>query len=50
MEKKECILEVKNLSKYFPVTKGFLAKNSYVKAVDDVSFTIKKGETLGLSR
>jgi len=34
---------------YFPVTKGLLRKTvANVKAVDDVSFTIKKGETLGL--
>jgi len=39
----ENILEVKNLSKSFQV-----GKNLYLKAVDDVSFTIKKGETLGL--
>lgn len=43
------LVEVKNLKKYFPVTKGFFGrKKSFVKAVDDVSFTIKKGETLGL--
>jgi len=38
----EYILEVKNLKKYFKAGKG------YVQAVDDVSFGIKKGETLGL--
>ena len=49
MEKKnDIILEVKNLCKYFPVDKGMFAKKSYVKAVDDVSFTIKRGETLGI--
>ena len=49
MEKKnDVILEVKNLCKYFPVDKGLFAKKSYVKAVDNVSFTIKRGETLGL--
>ena len=49
MEKKnDVILEVKNLCKYFPIDKGMFAKKSYVKAVDDVSFTIKRGETLGL--
>lgn len=43
------LLEVKNLKKYFPVKKGFLDKStSYVKAVDDVTFTINRGETLGL--
>lgn len=49
MEKeKDIILEVKNLCKYFPVNKGMFAKKSFVKAVDDVSFTIRRGETLGL--
>lgn len=37
------LLEVKNLKKYFKVGRG-----SYLKAVDDVSFSIEKGETLGL--
>ncbi|MEH7438108.1 ABC transporter ATP-binding protein [Neobacillus drentensis] len=45
----ETLLEVKNLKMYFPVTKGvFKRKVADVKAVDDVSFSIKKGETLGL--
>ncbi|AKA68719.1 ABC transporter ATP-binding protein [Clostridium scatologenes] len=39
----ENIIEIKNLKKYFNVGKG-----SVLKAVDDVSFNIKKGETLGL--
>ncbi|MGL5648071.1 MAG: ABC transporter ATP-binding protein, partial [Clostridium sp.] len=47
-EKKEVILEVKNLCKYFPANKGMFSKKSFVKAVDNVSFTINKGETLGL--
>ena len=46
--KKNDILEVKHLSKYFQVSKGLFRKHSYIKAVDDVSFTIRKGETLGL--
>jgi oligopeptide/dipeptide ABC transporter ATP-binding protein len=45
----EALLEVKNLKKYFPVKAGmFGGKLAYVKAVDDVSFDIYKGETLGL--
>lgn len=43
------IVEVKHIKKYFKVTKGLLKKKVInIKAVDDVSFTIKKGETLGL--
>lgn len=45
----EILLEVKNLKKYFPIQSGFLGRaTNYVKAVDDVSFEIYKGETLGL--
>lgn len=43
------ILEVKNLKKYFPIKSGVLQKTvNNVKAVDDVSFSIKRGTTLGL--
>lgn len=43
------LLEVKGLKKYFPIKKGIFSKTvGHVKAVDDVSFTIKRGETLGL--
>lgn len=43
-------LEVKNLSKYFPITRGifFQKQVGKVHAVDDVSFNIYEGETLGL--
>lgn len=45
----EDLIVVKNLKKYFPIKKGLFSKTvGNVKAVDDVSFTIKKGETLGL--
>jgi len=45
----EILLEVQNLKKYFPIKKGVFSKTiGYVKAVDDVSFVIKQGETLGL--
>ncbi len=40
------LIEIKNLKKYFPIKSGF--KTAQVKAVDDVSLFIKKGETLGL--
>ena len=47
--KNENIVEVKNLVKYFPVRAGFLQRVvNHVKAVDDVSFSVRKGETLGM--
>ena len=43
------LVEVENLVMYFPVTAGVLSRRvADVKAVDDVSFYIKRGETLGL--
>ena len=44
------LLEVRNLVKYFPISQGvvFKRKIGEVKAVDDVSFTLNRGETLGL--
>ncbi len=46
---KDDILIVNNLKKYYPVSKMSLKKNrAYVKAVDDVSFSIKRGTTMGL--
>ena len=49
MDKKEQnLLEAKNLSKYFPI-KNFFGKTTHaVKAVDQVTFAIRKGETFGL--
>ena len=45
----EPLLEVKNLKKFFPIQKGFLRRTvGHVRAVDDVSFSIKQGETLSL--
>ncbi len=41
------LLEIKNLKQYFDIPMGMF-KSKPLKAVDDVSFTIKKGETLGL--
>ena len=43
----ENILEVEHLKQYFPIRTGFL-QTTPLKAVDDVSFTIGQGETLGL--
>jgi peptide/nickel transport system ATP-binding protein/oligopeptide transport system ATP-binding protein len=46
---KEKLMEIKNLKKYFPVgSSGFFQKPAYVQAVDDVTFDIYKGETLGI--
>ncbi len=49
MKNNEVLIEVKNLKKYFVKNKGFIKKDlEVVKAVDDVSFYIRRGETLGL--
>lgn len=46
---KRDLVEVKNLVKHYPVRGGLLQKVvAWVQAVDDVSFTVKEGETLGL--
>src|SRR5574338_339443 len=45
----EVLVEVNNLVKYFPVRAGLLQRVvNQVKAVDDVSFFVRKGETLGM--
>jgi oligopeptide transport system ATP-binding protein len=41
------LVEIKHLKKYFPVNTGVVSSKA-LKAVDDVSFDIRKGETLGL--
>ena len=43
----EYLVQVRHLKEYFPVSTGFL-KTTMLKAVDDVSFDIRRGETLGL--
>lgn len=50
MPSNEVVIRVQNLKKYFPIYKGFLVKKHVadVKAVDDVSFEVKKGETFAL--
>lgn len=45
---KENCLEIQNLKKYFEIKAGFLKKPNILKAVDDVSFSIARGETMGL--
>ena len=45
----EVLLDVRNLKKYFPVRRGILGQTvGHVKAVDGVSFQLRRGETLGL--
>ena len=45
----ENVLEVHNLIKYFPIKTGLFSRvTGYVRAVDGVSFNIKKGTTMGL--
>lgn len=49
LAKQEPQLVIKNLKTYFPVTKGLFGKvTDYVRAVDDVSFHVYPGETVGL--
>ncbi len=49
ISKSDVLLEVKNLKKYFVVGKNLFGKaTKFLKAVDDVSFTLKKGKTLGI--
>lgn len=47
MSQVENLVEVKHLKEYFNINTG-LFKTTPLKAVDDVSFAIRKGETLGL--
>ena len=45
----EYILEIKNLKKYFPLNRNFFGKpQTYLRAVDNVSFGVKKGQTIGV--
>jgi len=49
MNEKKVVLQVDHLKKYYPVQKGlFQRQQQFVKAVDDISFEIYAGETLGL--
>ena len=49
------LIEAKNIKMYFPVQRGFIESmfkgdTTFVRAIDDVSLHIEKGETLGLAR
>jgi oligopeptide/dipeptide ABC transporter ATP-binding protein len=45
----DSMVEVKNLKMYFPITRGLMRRKvAEIKAIDDISFTLKKHETLGL--
>jgi oligopeptide transport system ATP-binding protein len=49
MTTNESILKVENLKMYFPIKRGVIQRTvGYVHAVDDVSFEVRRGETLGL--
>ncbi|RFA35924.1 peptide ABC transporter substrate-binding protein [Virgibacillus dokdonensis] len=49
LTQKDTLLEVQNLKKYYPIHTGFFKrKTGDVKAVDDISLTLRKGETFGL--
>jgi oligopeptide/dipeptide ABC transporter ATP-binding protein len=47
---REPLIEVRNLVKHFPITRGILFQRQIgaVKAVDDISFEVRRGETLGI--
>ena len=42
------LMQIQNLSVYFPIKKGVFSKPIHLKAVDNISFNIMRGETLGL--
>ncbi|MGE8204740.1 ABC transporter ATP-binding protein [Heyndrickxia sp. NPDC080065] len=44
----EAVLEVKGLKKYYDINQGWFKENIKVKAVDDISFNVYKGETFGI--
>ena len=48
MNERTKLLEVEHLRKYFPVHNGAFRKKEFVQAVEDVSFTVYEGETLGI--
>jgi oligopeptide transport system ATP-binding protein len=48
-DQRSVLVRVRNLKKYYPIKKGlFQITTGYIKAVDDISFEVRRGETLGL--
>ena len=48
-DKNEVLLEFENIKKHFPIKSGILRRTvDWIRAVDDVSFKVKRGQTLGL--
>ena len=49
MSENGALVEIKNVKKYFPIRKGVLQREvARVHAVDDVTLSVRKGETVGL--
>ncbi len=50
MERDEALLEVQGLKMWFPISRGVVVQQrvGYIKAVDGLDFSIRRGETLGL--
>jgi oligopeptide/dipeptide ABC transporter ATP-binding protein len=49
MDNRTILLEVSGLKKYFPIKQGLFSRTQgYVRAVDDINFTVYQGETLGI--
>ena len=48
-DEKKVLLCVRNVKQWFPIKKWFFEKKEYVKAVDDISFDLYEGETLGIA-
>ena len=48
MSENKVLVQANNIRKWFPIKKWFFEKQRYVKAVDDVTLTLYRGETLGI--
>ena len=46
---KDVVLRVEHLKKYFPIATDFFGRpTAYLRAVDDISFTLERGKTIGI--